>query len=278
MKRRLRNDLQEFSPNDVVARLVEEYCDREEHARNECVDRYPTQFTPLRPESRNGASMPATPSLQLRQRVVAGERSHFEAAIVARRAPALERVELWRGTGISGHTGWGPLPFLSRVMQLKETHSCHQLGRGSAAEWPRSWIASESSNDVRLGTPLACDFFFPGDPWALVELGTLFAVKFKNFELSFKCFAMAAERGSAVGMLCLGDQFVRGLGVAQNRLLGQRLVEKAKTVMKDGVRRAPALGAKSHKDLLVHRSIALWKDARFKPQLDLRMRARAFRQ
>eukprot|EP00179_Madagascaria_erythrocladioides_P005663 CAMPEP_0198323280 /NCGR_PEP_ID=MMETSP1450-20131203/11566_1 /TAXON_ID=753684 ORGANISM="Madagascaria erythrocladiodes, Strain CCMP3234" /NCGR_SAMPLE_ID=MMETSP1450 /ASSEMBLY_ACC=CAM_ASM_001115 /LENGTH=250 /DNA_ID=CAMNT_0044026967 /DNA_START=107 /DNA_END=857 /DNA_ORIENTATION=- len=61
---------------------------------------------------------------------------------------------------------------------------------------------------------------FPGDPWAFVELGTLLSTQFAEFGQSLRCFALAAQMGSAVGTLCLGDQYIRGLGVPRDLAQG----------------------------------------------------------
>mmetsp|Transcript_1877 Transcript_1877/g.4401 ORF Transcript_1877/g.4401 Transcript_1877/m.4401 type:complete len:290 (+) Transcript_1877:446-1315(+) len=101
----------------------------------------------------------------------------------------------------------------------------------------RDRILSVSSKNVEIRIDMLRKVLihFPEDSWALVELGTTLAGKLRDYELSFICFAMAAERGSGVGTLCLGDQYLRGLGVAQDRALGGRLVARAKEVLKPEV-------------------------------------------
>mmetsp|Transcript_2543 Transcript_2543/g.5870 ORF Transcript_2543/g.5870 Transcript_2543/m.5870 type:complete len:309 (+) Transcript_2543:135-1061(+) len=178
------------------------------------------------------------------------------------------------------------IPAVNRyfAMHRDAAHSAHQLAPARAPENIRRWIVAEASKNVHRGIRLLCDLFLvlPGDPWALVELGGLYARKLKNYQLSLQCFALAAERGSALGMACLGDQFRRGLGVAQNRVLGQRLVDKAKTAVKSDIRQAQASGVKPHfnsrEDVFVRRSKRLSKDAIQKSQIDVGKRGRAFRQ
>mmetsp|Transcript_47901 Transcript_47901/g.117375 ORF Transcript_47901/g.117375 Transcript_47901/m.117375 type:complete len:218 (+) Transcript_47901:348-1001(+) len=102
----------------------------------------------------------------------------------------------------------------------------------------RRRIVSVSSKNVETGIDMLRKVLinFPDDSWALVELGTILAGKLGDFEVSFMCFAMAAARGSGVGTLCMGDQLLRGLGVAQDRALGGQLVARAKEVLKPEVR------------------------------------------
>mmetsp|Transcript_44608 Transcript_44608/g.109504 ORF Transcript_44608/g.109504 Transcript_44608/m.109504 type:complete len:257 (-) Transcript_44608:201-971(-) len=105
----------------------------------------------------------------------------------------------------------------------------------------RKKILSVSSKNVESGVELLwrAAIRFPDDSWALVEIGTLLAGKLGEFKLSFMCFGMAAMRGSGVGTLCLGDQLWRGLGVAQDRDLGGRLIARAKEVLELEVREPP---------------------------------------
>jgi len=72
---------------------------------------------------------------------------------------------------------------------------------------------------------------YPRDPWAFVEQGTLYIVRFGDYERALKCFKCAAVRGSAVGMLCYGDQILHGRGVARDRVTGLLLVKKATEVL-----------------------------------------------
>mmetsp|Transcript_29780 Transcript_29780/g.72479 ORF Transcript_29780/g.72479 Transcript_29780/m.72479 type:complete len:199 (-) Transcript_29780:1038-1634(-) len=104
--------------------------------------------------------------------------------------------------------------------------------------WFRPWIAKVAFKWPRAGRPLL-DFvtkLYPRDPWAFVELGTV-SIHCGDDRTAIQYFLMAAQRGSAVGTLCLGDMVLRGKGVTPDHLLGRRLIEKARFVLEGGTGR-----------------------------------------
>jgi len=98
--------------------------------------------------------------------------------------------------------------------------------------WLRPWIGSVAHRWLSVGRPflLVVTTVCPGDPWGFVELGTAYAQR-GDYGRSAEYFAMAAERGSAVGTLCLGDLLMRGNEEGPGHALGQRLVDKALAVL-----------------------------------------------
>mmetsp|Transcript_6483 Transcript_6483/g.15710 ORF Transcript_6483/g.15710 Transcript_6483/m.15710 type:complete len:238 (+) Transcript_6483:42-755(+) len=129
--------------------------------------------------------------------------------------------------------------------RLRMTWRVGLFGRGMfLAMIYRSLILQMVSHNPRRGVLMLREAIqaFPTDSWSFVELGTVFASKFAEYGRSLRCFALAAQRGSAVGMLCLGDQYVRGLGVTRDLALGWRLVDKARLVLCPQRRIKPARG------------------------------------
>mmetsp|Transcript_31136 Transcript_31136/g.76281 ORF Transcript_31136/g.76281 Transcript_31136/m.76281 type:complete len:246 (-) Transcript_31136:1762-2499(-) len=99
----------------------------------------------------------------------------------------------------------------------------------------RRWIGKVASKWPLKGKSLllAVTKVCPRDPWAFVELGTVY-VRIGDDRTAIEYFAMAAERGSAVGMLCLGDMLVQGKGGRRDHSLGQQLISKSLAVLGDG--------------------------------------------
>mmetsp|Transcript_42219 Transcript_42219/g.103902 ORF Transcript_42219/g.103902 Transcript_42219/m.103902 type:complete len:281 (+) Transcript_42219:42-884(+) len=116
----------------------------------------------------------------------------------------------------------------------------------TVVRWFRPSIGRISSKSPRIGKwlLLVVTKISPSDPWAFVELGTVY-VRLDEDNNAFKCFVMAARRGSAVGMLCLGDMLVRGKGVPQNQRLGRQLINKARVVLDGGTGQSGSVPADS---------------------------------